>query len=139
MKPNDFVLKEVIENALIQSSSDLIVALYQTFLRIDCENTFNLDPIVRWEFSNYHDEWTLNISYIQKKLENLDEQDYDEIHAAYTFATDFLLTNPVMCSIFKIDDKDVIGWKILKELREKRDLVDKMRCIAKFNRKEKSK
>lgn len=126
------VMRAVLENTGVESSSDFVVALYQIFRRTDPEMTLLIDPIYRWEYMNFHDDWGLNIKFIEDKLDNLDDGDYTEVDESYKFVLTMLLEHPILSSVYKLDEKDPIGWKIYRELQEKRESVRKARIVAAY-------
>lgn len=133
-KTHDELIESVFKESNIESSSDFIVTLYKIVEKIDSEIFLKIDPIYRWEYSNWHDLWEANVNFIGKKLDDLDQFDYDEIELSYVTVLDFLLMHDVMNKMYRLDNKDHIGWKIFKEIDEKRVLVRKMSNIAKMKR-----
>lgn len=130
----DAVMKEVLKSTSIASSSDLIVSLYQICVKLDDERALVIDPIYRWEYNNYHDGWESNVNFIGAKLVDLDELDYIEVETSYSGIIELFLNNEILSKIYRLDENDVLGWKILKELREKRELVKKHAIIARYKR-----
>ena len=114
MSDNDKVIRAVLKESVIESSSDFIVSLYQIGVKTDIELMFKVDPIYKWEYANWHDEWESNVSYITRKLHHLDKQDYAEVGKAYDDILEFFLENPIVSKIYKMDDEDHLGWKIYK-------------------------
>lgn len=129
------VIKEVLKGAFVDNSSGLIVALYQTYKKLSLDDEMlKVDPIYHWEASNWHSGWEANCAYIHNKLQHLDDSDYQEVLESYDFVLNEFLNSPPMNSMYKLDDKDIIGWEIFKELSEKRESVKKQRIIAEYYR-----
>ena len=120
------IIRDVLKEAVIESSSDFIVSVYQIAAKIDNELMLQIDPVYRWEYANWHDDWEPNVSFITRKLYNLDKRDYAEVGQSYDDILKFFLENPEVSKIYKLDEEDHIGWKIYKELAEKRDYCKKM-------------
>jgi hypothetical protein len=127
------LLKEVFSKAVVESSSDFIVTLYEVAKRTNHEMLLKIDPIYRWEFMNWHDGWESNVNFIGQKMKSLDQEDYAEIHRSYTDILEYFLNNSTLDQIFKMDTRDHIGWKIYKELSEKRILCAKMAIIERLS------
>lgn len=128
------VIQEVVKEGVVENSSDLIVTLYQTYKRLGLtEKMLKLDPIYRWEYSNWHSDWESNCAFIHKKLNLLDDADYQEVLECYEYILDDFLNSPPFNYMYKLDDKDIVGWGIFKELSEKRDSVKKQRIIADYH------
>lgn len=121
-KEKDIITKSVFSEVDIESSSDLIVTLYELSRKIDHELFLLIDPIYRWEYQNWHDMWEANVNFIGKKLPDLDEEDYNEILLSYDQVLAYFLHDNTMNKMFKMDDNDDVGWKIYKELTAKREL-----------------
>ena len=128
LSDTDQVTKSVLLESEIESSSDFIVAAYTICSRVDREMMLKIDPVYRWEYNNWHDLWESNVNFITRKLNKLDTQDYVEVGQAYTDILKYFLENEVISKIYKMDTQDHIGWKIYKELTEKRNF-----CIKMFN------
>ena len=126
------LLKKVFSKVDIESSSDFIVTLYAVAKKSNTNLMRKIDPIYRWEYTNWHDGWESNVNYIGKKMDDLDQSDYDEIHKSYSDILEFFLTNNTMDQLFTMDEFDHIGWKIYKELSEKRILCVKMSNIERM-------
>jgi hypothetical protein len=119
----DLLTKAVFKSAEIDTSSDFIVTLWELSKRTDDGMFERVDPIYGWEYSNWRELWYENVHHIEKKMQNLDVLDYIEIERAYTDVIEYLLETPALSRIFPIDDKDHVGWKIFKELSEKRNIA----------------
>lgn len=130
----NIVLKEVLSATTVASSSDLIVALYQIFVKMEDARALVLDPIYRWEYENYHDSWESNVNFIEKKLHDLDELDYIELEMSYLGVIEFFIGNKFLSKTYCMDETDELGWKIFRELRDKRDLVKKHSIISNYKR-----
>jgi len=128
----DLLTLAVFKSAEIDTSSDFIVTLWELSKRTDDGMFEKVDPIYGWEYSNWRELWYENVSHIEKKMENLDISDYVEIEKAYTDVLEYFLENVSVTKIFPIDSKDHIGWKIYKELSEKRNSAKKLLAIAKL-------
>jgi hypothetical protein len=98
------------------------------------QEMLQVDPIYLWENGNWHFGWESNCAHIHRKLDDLDDSDYEEVLSSYEFVLQEFLNSPPMNSMYKLDDKDIIGWGIYKELCEKRESVKKQRIIAEYHR-----
>lgn len=128
------VIQEVFKDAMVENSSDLIVTLYQTYKKLGfTEKMLKIDPIYQWEYSNWHSGWESNCAFIHRKLELLDDSDYEEVLDSYEFILNEFLSTTPFNYMYKMDDKDIIGWNIFKELSEKRESVKKQRIIAEYH------
>lgn len=125
-------IRQLFHRLNITSSSDFVVALWQ-YHSLKESNVNPVDTILRWEITNQYEQWGENVNYIGNKLADLDEADYDEVDFAYTTCLDFLLNEHVLSLMYPLDDHDTLGWKIFKELSEKRVLVKKHRMISRYN------
>ena len=129
------VIKQVLQEAFVDNSSGLIVALYHTYKKLNLDSEMlKVDPIYHWEASNWHSGWESNCAYIHNKLRHLDDSDYQEVLESYDYILNEFLNSPPMNSMYKLDDKDIVGWEIFKELSEKRESVKKQRIIAEYYR-----
>lgn len=128
------VIQEVFKEAMVENSSDLISTFYQICKKLGLtEKMLKIDPIYQWEYSNWHSGWEANCAYIHRKLDLLDDSDYQEVLESYEFILNEFLTEPPFNYMYKLDDKDIIGWGIYKELSEKRESVKKQRIIAEYH------
>ncbi len=132
MANKDIVTKATFKEADIESSSDFIVTLWAYSKVMDQDLFLQVDPIYRMEYANWHDTWDRNVSFIEKKMQNLDVSDYMEIYQAYTDVMNFFFENLVISNMYKMDDKDHLGWKIFHELSEKRAISLKLLNITKY-------
>jgi hypothetical protein len=127
------VIKAVIKESMVDNSSGLIVALYKTYQRLGLrDQLLRVDPIFRWEEANWHASWEKNCLFIHEKLSMLDPFDYDEAMHAYNFVLEELLYSPALNALYKLDEKDFIGWQIYKEISEKRKSIESQRLVAKY-------
>lgn len=126
----NIVTKSLFREAFVETSSDFIVTAYKLSREIKTDLWEKIDPIYRWEYSNWHSDYTNNTKFIERKMNNLDVSDYVEIGQAYTDVLDYFLTEYPITSIFKMDGNDVVGWQIYKELTHKRNYSTKMFNIA---------
>lgn len=128
------VIQAVMNEQSIETSSDWIVVLWAVGAKVDSNLTEMIRPIYQWEYDNWHDSWESNVRFIERKMKDLTDVEYDKVEKAYTSLIDYMITDPIMTSIYKLDRSDPIGWKIFKELSEKRRECKKLRIIAAFQR-----
>lgn len=126
----DSVARTVYLEAAIESSSDFIVTAYEMFKRTNKDMMITIDPVYKWEYANWHDSWESNVNFISKRLQNLDPEDYNDVYDCYTNILKYFVDDDIVSKIYKMDDKDKIGWKIFKELNEKRALCLKFLAIS---------
>lgn len=119
-KERHLLVKTVLTEASIESSSDFIVTLYELCKIIDKDMVRKIDPIYHWEYKNWHNDWQKNVNFISNRMVDLSSSDYDEIYGAYTDILTYFLENRVVTKIYDLSTEDDIGWKIFKELSEKR-------------------
>lgn len=128
VKINAEITKSVLREIVIESSSDLIVALYEIFKRTGEYPIESIDPIRGMEILN----WCLgddNVTYSAKFLDSLDYGDLVDANAAYMFVMGIFLEDDTVSKMFKLDDKDIIGWEIYKQLNAKREYTRRLIAI----------
>lgn len=123
------VLLQVLKSALIETSSDFIIAAHETLKITKNKNFSFFDSVYQWELKNYGRAWEENVQFIESKMYNLDMSDYLEIQEAYTSITQFFLSNEACSRRFPMDTIDKTGWQIFKELEMKRELARKYCAI----------
>lgn len=128
-KENLYLTKTIFTEALIESSSDFIVVLYDLCEMTDPKLRLYVDPIYKWEYANWHNNWSDNVNFIYKKMVDLSPFDYDEIYESYTKIIEFFVTDESVSKIFDLSVIDHVGWKIFKELEEKRISAKKLKNI----------
>lgn len=126
-------LNKIIREAIIESSSDLVVALYQAFQKTNDDRLLTIDPIYRWEYMNPFDSTDKNIEFISKKLINLDDSDYEEVFNSYNSVLKCMFEMGVLNKMFPMDENDPVGWKIFKELQTKLKKIERERALTKYN------
>lgn len=124
------VSRKVFLESNIETSSDFIVTAFELFKRTDNGMMLKFDPVYRWEYENWHDSWESNVRFISKKLQKLDPEDYNDLYDCYTDILNYFLEDDVVSKIYRMDEKDHTGWKIFKELNEKRNLCFKFLAIS---------
>jgi len=122
--------KAIFKKADIESSSDFIVAAHHLCKEFDYGMMLRIDPVYRWEYANWHDSWESNVNFISSKLPDLDPDDYNDVYDSYTDILKYFLEDSTVSTIYKMDENDHIGWKIFKELNEKRNLCFKFLAIS---------
>lgn len=129
---NTRLIRKIMKEATIESSSDLIVTLAeignqtQNFLRSLTES------ILQVEYTNWHDDWSANVNHINKHLLKLDSDSIRIIQVTYEDFLTYFLNDDIMTSFYPMDKKDHLGWKIYKELDEKRQLCKKILAIREY-------
>lgn len=129
VKENAEITKSVFTQTTVESSSDVIEVLAEIYKRLTPELVVNLSPIREIEEDNWRVGVT-NEAYIKKKLEKLGYADLVDAEEAYRYVVEEFLENETISKIFKLDDNDLIGWSILRELNTKRDYCKRLLAIA---------
>lgn len=129
-KENLYLTKTIFTEALIESSSDFIVVLYDLCEMTDQKLRLYVDPIYKWEYDNWHNNWSDNVNFVYKKMVDLSPFDYDEIYESYTKIIEFFVTDESVSKIYDLSVTDHMGWKIFKELEEKRISAKKLKNIV---------
>jgi hypothetical protein len=125
----NYLTKTIFAEALIENSSDFIVTLYSLSEMTDKILHDKINPIYYWEYKNWHNVWSDNVGFINKKLDNLFISDYDEILMSYTAVMEYFCDDNVVSNIYNMSSIDHIGWKIYKELNEKRQSVKRFKNL----------
>lgn len=126
-----YLTKTIFTEALIESSSDFIVKLYQLAAMIDDKPLrLHINSIYKWEYDNFHTNWIKNVSFINDKMIGLSPFDYDEIFDAYTAILSYFINDETVSKLYKMDGSDTIGWQIYRELEEKRRSANYLKNIA---------
>ena len=132
-------IKSMFHRQNIENSSDFVVALWQ-FHNLSNEVANPIDEILRWETANpFDNDWGRNVLHIDQHLHGLDLVDYDLINAAYMACIEFLLNDNTLNKVYPMDENDLTGWRVYKELTEKRNAVEKHRAICVYNKLKESK
>lgn len=126
---NSAIIKAVFNSALVESSSDLIDVLYETFLRIHPENIENLHPIHEFESANWR-IGAANITHTMRQLDKMEYADLVDAKDAYLFIIELIIENETLTNIYKLDDEDVIGKQLMKELGEKLEYCQRLMGLA---------
>ena len=119
LKEIEYTIKHVLKNAEIDTSSDFICAAYQINSKTCPKFAERIEPILKLEVDNYHDNWVDNVLHAESKMTGSDANAYYIYMEAYRAALDFLLLQDDVAIIFPMDTKDHIGWQIYKELDTK--------------------
>lgn len=120
---NSTVIKAVFQGATVESSSDFIVLLWKLSKYIPelKENTM----LYQWEYDNCFDSWEANVNFISYKMKNTDPRYYSGIYHSYVDILKLFLDNRDISPMYTLGVDDIIGWRIFKELQEKRWLCYK--------------
>lgn len=129
-KENLYLTKTIFTEALIESSSDFIVVLYDLCEMTDPKLRLCVDPIYKWEYDNWYNDWSDNVKFISKKMADLSPFDYDDIHESYTKIIEFFVNDESVSKIYDLSATDHIGWKIYKELIAKRLSAERLKNIV---------
>ena len=114
------VIRKVIENSEMESSSDLICALAAIGNQTKNFLKHITDPLIPIEFPNWRDDWSGNIMHSYKHMNLLDDVSLVIVKKAYEDLLSYYLNDELMNVLFPMDKKDHVGWKIYKEIDEKR-------------------
>lgn len=123
------IIRKVIKSSNIESSSDFIVALseignkQQNFLKAI------LDPIISFEYTNWHDSWESNVNHVFKNIKDSEEDSIKMIESSYEKLLTYFLNDGTITSMYPMDKKDHLGWKLYKEIDEKRLLCKKLLAL----------
>lgn len=132
-KEHSEITKSVFNNTTVESSSDLIEVLYEIYKRLHPELVPELSPIRELEQDNWRVGHT-NENHIKKKLDSLEFCDLIDAEMSYKYVAGVFLENETISKIYKLDDNDVIGWSILRELNSKRDYCKRLIAIINSSR-----
>jgi hypothetical protein len=131
LNEKNFLTKTIFTEALalIESSSDFIVILYELCRMADTELFHKIDSIYKWEHDNWHIGWEKNVDFINKKMVDLSSFDYDEILDAYTAIYSYFIEDETISKLYNLGIDDNVGWTIFKELSEKRKATSRMKNL----------
>ncbi len=113
------ITKEVINNSLIDSSSDFIMVAYELHKKFYEGLSEKMECILMIEGENHHNTWAANCVFVEDNLVSLDHKDIYDCMIAYRMYLDYFLNDEVISAKYFLDEEDHIGWKIYKELDTK--------------------
>lgn len=119
MKEIKSITKEVIDSAVIESSSDFIMVAYELHKRFFDGISEKMECVLTVEGTNYHDTWAANCVYTEDNLKGLDGKDMYDCMIAYRTYLDYFLNDETVSTKFYMDEDDHTGWQIYKELDTK--------------------
>lgn len=120
------ITKSVLKNSNIKSSSDFIVTLYEICKRLNTDMMVKIDPIYNMEYGNWAYSSFNNITHASKRFDTLEYADLVDTKDAYTAILEYFLEDPTIGKLYNMEETDVLGWKIYKELSEKREYCTKL-------------
>jgi hypothetical protein len=110
------ITKEVINNSIIESSSDFIMVAYELHKRFYEGISKKMECVLTVEGTNYHDSWPANCVYTEEHLKGLTAEEMYDCMIAYRIYLDYFLNDETISEKFYMDEDDHIGWQIYKEL-----------------------
>lgn len=120
IKDIDTVTKAVLREYEIQSSSDFIAIAYKLHEKFFPAMSVRIKPIVELESDNVNDDdWVYNTVFSENRLYNLSSQQLYDCMIAYRIVLDYYLNDDIVSKRFNMDENDILGWKIFKELDTK--------------------
>lgn len=128
----NYLTKTIFSEAMVETSSDFIIVLYDLCEMTNLKLLLDIDPIYKWEYDNWHLSWVDNVNFINKKMADLSPSDYDEIYHSYTKILEYFLSDDAVASLYQMGDEDQLGWQIYKELEEKRQSTMRLKNISKL-------
>lgn len=127
------ITRAVVSQANIKTSSDFIMVAYELNSLFYPKIADRIEPIIHIEFANFNDDWASNSCYSQDMLRGLDSAGYYSAMHAYRCVLDFFLSDDNVAKTFNMDDQDLTGWKIYRELDTKYSFCNKMHQQALYN------
>lgn len=119
LKEIDTITKAVLKAASIESSSDFIVITHELYSQFYPELAKRVEPVLKIETDNYHDDWAANVVYSESKLFGINSEDMYSSMIAYRVVLDYFLNDDIVSKRFIMDESDHLGWQIYKELDSK--------------------
>ena len=119
IKEFQIVTKAVIESAAIHSSSDFVMMTYEIYSKFFPGLAEKIEPIIMIESGNYHADWVSNSVYSEGYLASAPDEDMYHAMTAYRIVLDYFLNDDIISKKFIMDETDLIGWQIYKELDTK--------------------
>jgi len=126
------ITKEVINSAVIESSSDFIMVAYELHKRFYQGISEKMKCILPIETSNYHDEWASNCVFTEQRLDSLNSSEIYHSMIAYRTYLDYFLNDETISKKYFMDEDDHIGWQIYKELDTKYNWCRKRLSVLKY-------
>jgi len=126
------ITKEVINNAVIESSSDFIMVAYELHKRFYEGISEKMECVLPIESSNYHDNWAANCVYVEYHLDGLTSDEMYHCMIAYRTYLDYFLNDETISKKYFMDEDDHIGWQIYKELDTKYNWCRKQLSVLKY-------
>lgn len=127
------ITRAVVRQAKITSSSDFVMVAYELNSLFYPKIAERIENIIDIEYNNFHDDWASNSCYSQDMLRGLNSTGYYSAMHAYRCVLDFFLNDDNVAKTFNMDDQDLIGWKIYRELDAKYSFCQKMHKRAIYN------
>lgn len=119
LKDIDTVTAAVLAGSTIESSSDFIAVAYRLHQKFFVNMSERIWPIVDIESDNSHEDWVSNSIYSESKLVKKPPVLLYDCMIAYRIVLDYFLSDDIVSKRFNLDEGDVLGWKIFKELDTK--------------------
>lgn len=126
------ITKEVINNSIIESSSDFIMIAYELHKKFYKGISKKMECILTVEASNYFDSWAENCVYSEDHLKGLSAEDMYHCMIAYRIYLDYFLNDETISKKFYMDEDDCVGWQIYKELDTKYNWCKKQLSILNY-------
>ena len=128
LKQQDEITMTVFGKSMVESSSDFIEVLYKTFSRISPTKCIDLSPVRELEEEN----WRLgesNTEHVKKLLQSMEYCDLIDAEVAYAYIIETFLESETISKIYSLDEKDSMGWTLIRELNTKRDYCKRLIAI----------
>ena len=132
MKEIKSITKEVIDNSIIENSSDFIMVAYELHKRFYEGISEKMECVLTVESTNYYDTWAANCVHTEENLKGLNPKEMYDCMIAYRTYLDYFLNDETISTKFYMDEDDHIGWQIYKELDTKYNWCRKQLSVLNY-------